>query len=123
MSVVPKKKPEPVGEKVGSGSKQAGKAGGTKPGNWMKATNRNEVFLRGHELPWPYILVDPIHVAGAVSKVIDHVILNLFQDPNALHVRPRSRYSPGRGDWSIEYFDFFGQSPRMYQFYAVQNRS
>jgi hypothetical protein len=49
----------------------------------------------------------------AISKVIDHVILchpeldsGLFQDPNALHVRSRSRYSQGGGDWPIEYFNF-----------------
>jgi len=27
-----------------------------------------------------------------VSKVIDYVILNLFQDPNALNVRPRNKF-------------------------------
>jgi len=51
----------------------------------------------------------PHHTFGVlevVSKVIDHVILNLFQDPNALYVRPRSRYSPGRGDWFIKFLDF-----------------
>jgi hypothetical protein len=27
-----------------------------------------------------------------VSKDIDHVILNLFQDPNALYVRPQNKF-------------------------------
>jgi len=27
-----------------------------------------------------------------VSKVIDPVILNLFQDPNALHIRSRNKF-------------------------------
>jgi len=37
----------------------------------------------------------PHHTFGVlevVSKVIDHVILNLFQDPNALYVRPRNKF-------------------------------
>jgi len=30
--------------------------------------------------------------AEAVSKVIDPVILNLFQDPNALYIRSRNKF-------------------------------
>ena len=62
------------------------------------------------------ILTHSHHTFGVlefISKVIDHVIRchpeldsGLFQYPNALIVRPRSRYSPGRGDWFIKFLDF-----------------
>jgi len=37
-----------------------------------------------------------VNFKEVVLKVIDHVILNLFQDPNALYIRSRNKFGMTR---------------------------